>query len=288
MAILYTDVFGGELEQEAYTALLTLIRVYVYRLATTTRDIRMSPRSLLYRLIVGFLNNRVPPANITIITFNQDIQVEKALDAIQHTKGRAAKPIFSFPHCYNLPKPVRLSRPVSPAEPRFDTGEDDAQGIAVLKLHGSLNWYSLHNSPNPTRGRLFDPARLIRVTPRKSIIPDMTLPPKEGVRLRFTFPLVVPPVVHKSGILHEDLKPVWVLAQDRLETADRVIIFGYSCPPNDWESANLVARALTNNRGLTEISIIDPAPAVLLRYVELGNLSNVSYYKDAATYLGAE
>ena len=288
MAILYTDVFGGELEQEAYTALLALIRVFVYRLVTTTNDIPMTVGGLLYRLIVGFLNDGIAPANITVITFNQDIQVEKALDAIQHTKRRAGQPIFSFPHCYNLPKPARLSRPLSPAEPTFDTDEDDAQGIAVLKLHGSLNWYSRHNTPNPTRGRVFDPTRLIRITTRKSINPAMTLDVKPGARLKFTFPLVVPPVVHKSSILHEDLKPVWRVAEERLERADRVIIFGYSCPINDWESANLVCRALTENPGLTEISVIDPDPSVLLRYVELGNLSNISYYRAAAAYLGAE
>lgn len=288
MAILYTDVFGGELEQEAYTALLTLIRVFVHRLATTTNDIPMTVRCLVYRLIVGFLNDGIAAPNITVITFNQDIQVEKALDAIQHTKGRAAQPVVSFPHCYNLPKPARLSAPTDPAEPTFEMGQDEVQGIAVLKLHGSLNWYSRHNTPNPTRGRLFDPTRLIRITRRKSINPAMTVDVSPGGRLKFTFPIVVPPVVHKSGILHEDLKPLWRLAEERLESADRVIIFGYSCPMNDWESANLVCRALTDNRGLTEISVIDPDPAVLLRYVELGNLSNVSYYRSAAAYLGAE
>lgn len=288
MAILYTDVFGGGLEQEAYAALLTLIRVFVYRLATTTNDIRMTPRSLLYRLIVGFLNDGVPPANITIVTFNQDIQVEKALDAMQNAKRRAGQPIFCFPHCYNLPNQARLSAPSDPGQARFNVGPDNAEGITVLKLHGSLNWYSLHNSPTPTKGKLFDPTRKLGITRRKSIKTDMTLDVKPGARAIYTFPIVVPPVVHKSGILHQDLKPVWALAEKRLQSADRVIIFGYSCPINDWESANLLCRALTGNRGLVEISVIDPEPAVLHRYVDLGNLSNVSYYRYAARYLRAE
>jgi hypothetical protein len=288
MAILYTDLFGGGLELEAYAAFLTLIRVFVYRLATTTNDIRMTPRSLLYRLIVGFLNDGVPAANITIVTFNQDIQVEKALAAIQSAKQRAGQTILSFPQCYNLPKPASLTAPIDPAQPRFDIGPDNAEGITVLKLHGSLNWYSLHNSPTPTRGRLFDPTRKLGITRRKSIKTDMTLDVKPGARLKYTFPIVVPPVVHKSGILHQDLRPVWALAEERLQSANRVIIFGYSCPINDWESANLVCRALTGNRGLVEISVIDPDAAVLHRYVDLANLSNVSYYRYAAKYLRAE
>jgi hypothetical protein len=106
--------------------------------------------------------------------------------------------------------------------------------------------------------------------------------------LKFTFPIVVPPVVHKSGILHNDLKVVWRLAEERLGSADRVIIFGYSCPLNDWESANLVCRAIRRQRGRSEISVIDPDPRVLLRYVELGNLATVNYYASASAYLGAE
>jgi NAD-dependent SIR2 family protein deacetylase len=288
MAILYTDVFGGGLEQEAYDALLTLIRVFVYRLATTTNDIRMTHRSLLYRLVVGFLNDGIPPANITIVTFNQDIQVEKALDVMQMAKHRTGQPIFCFPHCYGLPNHPSPSTPTNPNEPRFDIGPDNAEGITVLKLHGSLNWYSLHNSPTPTKGKLFDPKRKLGITRRKSIKPDMTLDVRPGARATFTFPIIVPPVVHKSGILHQDLKSVWALAEQRLQNADRVIIFGYSCPVNDWESANLLCRVLTNNRRLVEVSVIDPNTAVLHRYVDLGNLSNVSYYRSAARYLRAE
>lgn len=288
MAVLYTDVFGGDLQQEAYTALLTLMRVFLRRLAATTNDIPMTNRSLLYRLIVFFLNEGCLPSNLTILTFNQDIQAEKALDVIQHTKRRARQRVFSFPDCYNLPKPARLTAPRNRAKPRFDIDTDGDQGIAVLKLHGSLNWYSVHNSPNPTIGRLFDPTRLIGITRRKTINPSMKLDVRRGARKRFTFPIVVPPVVHKSGILHEDLKPVWGVAEERLRNADRVIIFGYSCPTNDWESANLVCRALTENHHLTEISVIDPDAGIVLRYVELGNLGNINYYRSALAYLGAE
>jgi len=288
MAVLYTDLFGGELEQEAYKAFVMLIRVYNVRLATTTEDIPMTPRCLMYRVIVDFLNKGLAPSNITVISFNQDIQAEKALDAIQHTKGRMQQRVFSFPQCYHLPKEPRLTAPSRGGQPLFDIGQGNGSGIALLKLHGSLNWYSTHNTPHPRRQSLFDPTRVIGITRRKTIDTSMRVDVRPGARKIITFPMVVPPVVHKSGILHRDLRPVWSLAEERLKTANKVIIFGYSCPPNDWEAANLVCRALTQNAELTEVSVIDPEPNVLLRYVGLGNLNTISYYRSAAAYLGAE
>lgn len=288
MAILYTDLFGGDLEHEAYSALRTLTQIFVRRLAETTNDIPIHSKRRLYRLIIGFLNKGVLPANITLITFNQDIQAEKTLDAIRETQLRAKQTVFSFPGCYRLPRPVRVTGPVGGDTNVFDANEQGEDGIAVLKLHGSLNWYSRHNSSAPSRKRLFDPARQIAITTRKEINPSMTLELPDRSTLKFTVPIVIPPVVHKSGILHNDLKPVWTLAEERLGAADRVVIFGYSCPPNDWESANLVCRAIRRERRRSEVSVIDPDPRALLRYVELGGLEAVNYYASASAYLGAE
>ena len=116
----------------------------------------------------------------------------------------------------------------------------------------------------------------------------MRLTQEAGKGTPFTFPIVIPPVVHKSGILHDELQPVWNLAEERLEAADKVIIFGYSCPTNDWESANLIGRALTANTNCREVSVIDPDPAVLLRYVQLGDLKAVSYFTSCEAYLGSD
>ena len=288
MAALYTDAFGGDLERQAFAALRTLIGVFLKRLADTTNDIAMTPRSLLYRLVVSVLNAGVPPSNLTIVTFNQDIQVEKALDAIGSRRRRAGQTVLSFPGCYHLPPGLTVSRPFDPDAPEFRIEDTLGNGVALLKLHGSLNWYSRHKTPNPSKRTLFDPKRPIFLTSRKSIDPSMRVTVAKSRIRKFTFPIVIPPVVHKSGILHADLFPVWALAEDRMRTADRVVIFGYSCPANDWESANLISRSLTANRGLKEISLIDPDSGVVLRYVELGSLSKISYYKSAAAYLAAE
>ena len=289
MAKLYTDVYGGILVDEAFEAFRVLIKVFLARLAATTNRIHMTKQCRLYRLIVGFLNRGTIPENLTIITFNQDIQIEKALDTIAGTAGRAGQLIFAFPGCYHINAKRGVTRVPDRRVPQFRPSRGRAKGgIAVLKLHGSLNWYSAHRWRNPSRIALFDPKRRIGITTRKNIGTAMRLGPRAGGGTPFTFPIVVPPVAQKSGIFHDELRPVWNLAEGRLKSADRIVIFGYSCPQNDWESANLISRALTKNTRCREVSVIDPDSSVLLRYVELGGLDAVSYFKSCDAYLASE
>jgi len=233
MAVLYTDSFGGDTEDEAFKTLRALINLFVKRLANTTNDIGITRRCLLYRLIVWFINAGVRPENLTIISFNQDIQAEKALDDIGKRTSRS--PIWSFPDCYHLPSSVTVTSPGDARAPRFETEQADQPRTTLLKLHGSLNWYSRHNTTNPSKGQLFEPKRKINITSRKVIDTSMRINVRPGERTKFTLPVVVPPVVHKAGILPADLFPVWELARQRLTDADRVIIFAYSCPATDWE-----------------------------------------------------
>ena len=284
MAVLYTDVHGGPLEDEAYGGFLALVKAFLARLAETTNPVRMTQMTRLYRLIAYFLDSGVHPNDLTIVTFNQDIQIEKALDAIRRTKGRRGAVLFRFPGCYRMEIKGTVTRPRDSAD--IFVLNHSHEGVSLLKLHGSLNWYSRHNSRDPRRTALFNDDRVIGMTRRKEINPAMTV--DVGGRARFTFPVVVPPVVHKSQVLHSNLKPVWDLAEQSLTVADRIVIFGYSCPPNDWESANLISRALTANGIIKELSIIDPDAAVVLRYAELGSLRSANYFRYCDNYLTSE
>lgn len=88
-------------------------------------------------------------------------------------------------------------------------------------------------------------------------------------RATYALPVVVPPVSHKFSVLPDTLKPLWRLAEDRLRAADDVVVFGYSCPALDHESANLLARTNRNPTDSRTISIIDPEPSVATRYIRL-------------------
>jgi hypothetical protein len=286
MAAIYTDVYGGHLEASAFAAFLALVKAFVARLAATTKEVPMTRRCLLYRLVAQHLNRGVRPENLAIISFNQDIQIEKVLHRIATTGGRSGRETFAFPGCYRLPFGGQLTAPPK-GEPQFDENREFV-GIALLKLHGSLNWYSRHNARNPSIRAIFDDTRLINVSRRQRLLPTMTLRGKQFGRARFAFPVIVPPIVHKSGILHPDLQEVWATAERRLREAYRVIVFGYSCPNNDWESANLLARTMSGSSELKEVSIIDLQPGVVLRFVQLANLKAVNYYSSCKSYLEAE
>jgi len=81
--------------------------------------------------------------------------------------------------------------------------------------------------------------------------------------------------------------PLWHLAESRLKEADKIVIFGYSCPPLDFESSNQLRRSQNGRAAPAEISIIDPAPTVPERYITLLGARCVHYYASAHDFLGS-
>jgi hypothetical protein len=225
-----------------------------------------------------YFSKGIKPNNITIITFNQDLQIEKILNKFGGS-GRWATlgQIFSFPFCYRLD--ISNNDITAPSqhngEELFNINDSGSDGVEILKLHGSLNWYSSHNSPNVSTSAMFRPNRKIRITRRQTIVPDMRL---SGHRTQYTLPVIVPPVTHKSGILHNKVKKLWGLAETALKKADDITIFGYSCPIMDFESINLIQRAVNYKKNRKRISIIDPNSDVLKRYADLISPERLYYY----------
>lgn len=164
----------------------------------------------------------------------------------------------------------------------FKEGKSNLKGIKLLKLHGSLNWYSSHRTTKLSPEDIFNTDRPIRVTRRKTIDPQMRHN-KRGQSLR-TLPVIVPPVTHKSGILHDSIRPLWTKANNAMRRANEVVIFGYSCPAMDFESSNLIQRSL-KIRSYEALWVIDPDPGVLTRYIELIKPDQITYYPSARDYL---
>lgn len=285
MTMIYTDIFDPHLQKTAVPVFQELIKLYNKRLADTTNDLPATNRRYLYRIICHYLQRGVEPKDISIITFNQDIQIEKILLKIQQTKRYSRnKIIFNFPCCYRIPIDDRnITSPRGSSPNIFDIGNNNNPiGIEILKLHGSLNWYSIHRRRDPPPNVMFNPERVIKVTRRKTIAPRMQY--RGTHKSHNTVPIIVPPVTHKSAILHNSLKPLWVYAEDRLKNASTIIVFGYSCPIIDFESCNLMRRSLIIGN-YSEFSIIDPDPNVLIRYIELTNPRALTYYPTASTFL---
>jgi hypothetical protein len=130
---------------------------------------------------------------------------------------------------------------------------------------------------------MFNPSRHLSVTRRRVIYTDMTA--SGPSRTRYTLPLVIPPVTHKSAVLHDDIKPIWAEAEARLAQAEHVVIFGYSCPALDFESSNMLLRSQLSSAHTRTISVIDPDPGTATRYVDLLRPTKLSYYPSATDFL---
>jgi hypothetical protein len=287
MGQLYTDLLNPNLTVRARPAFMSLLRLFNERLAETTNNIAATQKRFLYRILSYYLSENVKPSEITILTFNQDLQAEKILELLASKAKwqRYGDQIFNFPGCYNLSVPPnRVTAPTSgPADAIFPTHSDDPECIRVLKLHGSLNWYSTHTSRTPSTEAMFNPTRRLRITRRRDIYVDMTV--SGPSRTSHTLPLVIPPVTHKSAVLHNEIKPIWTEAERCLSEADHLVIFGYSCPALDFESSNMLRRSQLASSRTRTISLIDPDPGTATRYVGLLQPTKLSYYPSATDFL---
>lgn len=283
MATVYADIYNPELEKNAVAAFRALIRLFCKRIAYSTNSLKATNRFNLYRLLAKLMGDGIKPKEICIVTFNQDLQIEKVLEKLQSSnRSMRMGTIFDFPHCYSIPDAVSRLSKAPRRSSKFDQGQNRRHGISVLKLHGSLNWFSTHQSREIPKKAILNANRELRITPRSTILTDMTFKAK---RRQYTFPIIIPPVTHKAGILHRLLIPIWRNAETALKNAYHVIVFGYSCPPTDFESANLITRSMNANKNLQSFSVIDPNPKIFLRYAELTNLNKINYYKSMNDYL---
>ncbi len=160
MATIYTDIFHPNLKDRVTEAFRTLIGLFNRRLADTTNQLPATQGRYFYRIISDFLRTGVQPSDITVITFNQDIQIEKILEKLQNTKiYNSIGKIFNFPFCYCIDFDS-ITTPKGNTE-IFAKGDINSNGITLLKLHGSLNWYSLHKSQNISPSAMFIALRIV-------------------------------------------------------------------------------------------------------------------------------
>jgi hypothetical protein len=103
----------------------------------------------------------------------------------------------------------------------------------------------------------------------------------------YTLPVVVPPVTHKSAVLHDSMPPLWRQAEAALRAADELVIVGYSCPPLDFESSNQLRRSQAGRKTPANISVVDPAASVPERYISLLDAKCLHYYASPHAFLGA-
>ena len=284
-SILYTDAFTNRPQTSAYTSFLALIRLLAKRLSDTINPLTPTTINPLYRIIKHNISQE-DNLNLTIITFNYDLQVERVLREMRSFSNPYLRLSFAFPGCYRLPNPDM--RRID-GHPRFNPiGQLNQQhiGIPVLKLHGSLNWYGGFRDRVPSQRRYFEAGkRVFRIADTDHIPPTWPIRVRTGSKARlYGYPVIVPPIPNKSAVFRQEISQLWTLAGQALSAATDLLVFGYSCPTQDQEAANLLRSTAGRNKNLNHITVIDPDIKVTERFADLTNAGSCTWYRDASNY----
>lgn len=269
---LYIKAIDTKHGSNYHKGFLDLLQLLTNVLATTTNDLKVGPRSLIYRLILSELKKLESPTNLTIITFNYDLLIERVLDEISsHSYPNS----FSFPECYGFKQNVNTMA-ISDS-PQFKNLHNSQKGIQLLKLHGSMNWQSLHTSFSPKPAALFNPFREIHIGNSPMIFPSLTW--KRQKRTVYLKPVIIPPISGKRRMMHNSMLSIWDKSAEALRIADRVIIAGYSCPPLDLEARILLSENLRVNKN-KKIYIIDPNSESASKFIDLCGVTHSTIYSS--------
>lgn len=274
---LYIKALDSKPGNPYHVGFLKLLSLLHLVLAQTTNTIPIGPRSILYRFLLSELNKLAQPEDMTIITFNYDLILERVLESINiHNHGGT----FNFPGCYRLDK---ISKALSVRTmPRFHKLDYLHNGVALLKLHGSLNWQSTHTSNKPTPRALLNTNRELHVLNSPDIAKDLSWTRKS--RKVYMKPIIVPPISGKRGMMQIDVQLLWSKAGKALQNADRVVIAGYSCPPLDLESRILISENMRRNSA-KRVYVVDPDHLAAGKFLELCDVDHVTNYISLSSWV---
>jgi hypothetical protein len=290
MEEIFADVFYdfGEAptSKTALDAYVDLVDLYLRVLRETTNWLSGDNRTggPIGRLLAAAAKSS---DELTVITFNHDLVIENEIGRRSHLRRR-----WCLDHCYGtLSSELNLLLPTSGA-PIFQLHRDGAcdhsRSITLLKLHGSLNWVVRLQSKRPTANLLSGAAHpKMHLLARRQLMGRETLVRRGAGRGRQRWnlwPIVVPPVYAKQA-LRGAIQQAWVDARASLETADRLIVFGYSLPAIDIEAEKLFERAIARNTSLDWLDVVNPAPDSAARFADVANPKPSRWYPGLNAFL---
>lgn len=275
---LYLKALDARKGDRHHTAFLAHLELLNRVLAETTNHIAAGPRSLIYRFLLSEIQRLERPEDLSVITFNYDILVERVLDAM--TTARPG--IFVFPGCYRLQGLTSARLGTYAGADQFASPDINPSGIAVLKLHGSLNWQSSHTSKSPTPSALTNQKRSLNVLNAKNL--PLSLSRRAGKKPLYLKPITVPPVSGKRGIIHNAILPLWELAGRTLREAERILIVGYSCPPLDLEARILLSENLRRN-ARKRVYVLNPAAEAAARFIRICGVNHATIYESIESWI---
>ena len=247
-------------------------RLFVQMSTAIASVMRTRQRSALQKAPRAWLDDLISVLHArqaTVVSFNYDNVVECAVDGhclTDRTGGGIGRAVTSHDIVDRLPPlpPAILSEEIPiewplgdqmkerPPSPRRDA-DQVARSLRLLKLHGSLSWYW---SPDDETG----------VTLQRWRVPGTfgdPSPDDEDARRRALpgrVPFIVPPTATKSSYLTNlVVREIWARARTALAETERLIVIGYSVPPEDQVASGMLAEALRGRD--VELIIVDHSAA---------------------------
>lgn len=253
-ALVYSSTSVTPLPAGVKNSFSSLCRIYAKVIEETTNWIEPTTRGPLCRLIRSTINS----GPTSIITFNQDIVIEKALDVLT----RVDCPIsWQLDGGYKLSFAAITSPDVDIDDDNYFMPNDDIEEInpSLLKPHGSLNWYARTLKKDAVLSQL-RPTHKINCTMRKNLSTTMqyTSDNPSGRNTWYTWPIIVPPILEKGTFLGHALDSIWDASWSALIEAERIIVYGYSFPQADAQSQTFFKRASAKMKNRPLLVSINP------------------------------
>lgn len=178
------------------------------------------------------------------VTFNYDLNLEMALSAER------------VPYSYGIPCP--------------------ADGVIVLKPHGSINWFQTqHLDWNASEDDWFCLGEDF------AAYKGFAFPEKLAV-LRFKEPVLIAPYPNKQ-VEFETLKRVWTSFSSAIHTAPRILIAGYSLPDVDRLARLVLRRSGPRHHVGKPLTVVNPDPTAEAKfkgYVAPDCLFRMEYFEN--------
>ncbi len=239
---IYSDAFSESPSTDCLEAYWRLIQMYSQAIAHTTSNLHGASQygvGALLRKILTVDPNR----EIDIITFNQDLVIEKTIEHIKSLK-KYNHIKFDIKHAYNLDFSMILAKTGSTTA----FSEDGASSIKILKLHGSLNWgYRVRSGTDPKNS-----IRKPNGKPKCIDDQEITLRAKDissaSGKPFDLIPLIVPPIYEKASAYRGQLDVLWTEANKFIKNTDELIVFGYSFPDTDFSSKTLFSSSISSKQ----------------------------------------
>lgn len=251
-----------------------LVRLYCDELMSTTNWMN-GRRGSLKRVLEGL---RRRGHRVSVVTFNHDLLVENALFQMSE---RSYGKVWCLRHCYGLD----FNGTCANRTEEFGTdctGSPD-EHVPVLKLHGSVNWV-FRTRPSHPPADFVSKSRSLLLWKNREIPPHADRLMPHG-RNWYIWPLVVPPIYEKQGLIQNELERVWKQADEALRNASDVIFWGYSFPRADLHARYFFQAAAQANPALRRPVLINPDPAAHAALCDTVRPAKVTHFHDVRDYL---